>query len=126
MTRMTRPTIPATAPRAAVSTPQSGPCCSLSTRPYTPPEASDLAERFRILSDPTRLRMLSLIASRGCGPVCVGDLVDPLGVSQPTVSHHLRILTDAGLLTRRREGRSVLYTVVAEAFAPLRAALAIG
>ena len=79
-----------------------------------------------MLADPARLRILSLIAAEGCAPATVGNLTEKLGLSQPTVSHHLKRLTEAGFLTRRKEGRTVVHTIVPETFADLRTVLSIG
>ena len=86
-------------------------------------EAEDLAAAFKVLADPARLRLLSMIASAETGEACACDLVGPLGKSQPTVSHHLSVLTDAGLLTREKRGRWAWYRVVPERLAVLRDAL---
>jgi ArsR family transcriptional regulator len=73
--------------------------------------AADLAAVFKVLADPARLRLLSMVASASAGEVCACDLVAPLGRSQPTVSHHLSLLVDAGLLTREKRGRWAWYRV---------------
>lgn len=86
--------------------------------------AEQLATRFKAIADPARLRLLSFIAAQPSGEACVCYLTKPLGLSQPTVSHHLRILHDAGLLTRERRGTWVYYRIVAEQLAALREALA--
>jgi ArsR family transcriptional regulator len=86
-------------------------------------EADDLAAAFKVLADPARLRLLSLIAGAGTGEACACDLVEPLGKSQPTVSHHLAVLTEAGLLTREKRGKWAWYRVVPERLAVLRDAL---
>ena len=86
-------------------------------------EAVELAAGFKVVSDPVRLRLLSLVASHPDGEVCACDLVAPLGRSQPTVSHHLSVLHDAGLLAREKRGRWVHYRVVPERLAILRDAL---
>ncbi len=72
-------------------------------------QAEDLAVGFAALSDPVRLRLLSLIGSAPDGEVCACDLVGPIGKSQPTVSHHLRILHEAGLVSREKRGVWVWY-----------------
>lgn len=87
-------------------------------------EAEDLAAAFKVLADPVRLRLLSLIASTD--EACACDLVEPLERSQPTVSHHLTVLTDAGLLTREKRGKWAWYRVVPERVAVLREALSAG
>lgn len=74
-------------------------------------DADQLAGWFGVLSDPTRLRLLSLIAA--AGEACAAcDLVEPLGVSQPTVSHHLKVLREAGFVDSRKEGRWIYYSPV--------------
>lgn len=75
-------------------------------------DAGQLARAFKALGDPVRLRLLSLIASAPGGEVCACDLAEPVGKSQPTVSHHLKVLRGAGLVTSRREGTWVHYRVV--------------
>lgn len=86
-------------------------------------EADDLAGALKVLADPVRLRLLSIVATAPTGEVCACDLVEPLGRSQPTVSHHLSVLTDAGLLQRERRGRWAWFRVVPERLAVLRDAL---
>ena len=86
--------------------------------------ATRLATVFKAIADPARLRLLSFIAAQPSGEACVCYLTKPLGLSQPTVSHHLRVLHDAGLLTRERRGTWVYYRIVAAQLAALRAALA--
>ena len=83
--------------------------------------AADLAAAFKVLADPARLRLLSMIASSD--EACACDLVEPLGKSQPTVSHHLAVLTEAGLLQRDKRGKWAYYRVVPERLAVLRDAL---
>lgn len=85
--------------------------------------AGDLADRFKVLGDPARLRLLSLIAAAP-GGACTCDLVEPLGRSQPTVSHHLKALREAGLIEGERVGTWVWYRVVPERLEALRGALA--
>lgn len=86
-------------------------------------EAVELAEAFKALADPVRLRLLSLIASAPGGTACSCDLEEPVGRSQPTVSHHLSVLADAGLVTKEKVGRWVNCSVVPERLAALRDAL---
>ena len=98
-------------------------CCTpLLTTPLQRSDADELAARFRALADPVRLRLLSLIADRG--EVCACDLVVPLGISQPTVSHHLRTLFEADLVARERRGRWIHYRLVDSTVDALRQALA--
>ena len=98
-------------------------CCSLAGGPMGVADAQRIAGRLKALSDPTRLRLLSHVAAQGCGAVCVCDLTAMVGISQPTVSHHMKKLVDAGLLTREQRGKWAHYSVVPEAFAELRAFL---
>jgi ArsR family transcriptional regulator len=99
-------------------------CCPVLREPLDEEEADRLAGAMRVLAEPARLRLLSLIAAGPGGEACVCTLVDPLGLSQPTVSHHLKVLHDAGLLDRERRGRWVYYRVRPERLEPIRAALA--
>jgi len=100
-------------------------CCTLSAGPVDIVDAERIASLLKALSDPTRLRLLSHVAAQGCDSVCACDLTEPLGISQPTVSHHMKKLVDAGLLTREQKGRWAHYSVVPSAFAELRAFLDI-
>lgn len=95
-------------------------CCSREREPIDAATAESMAARFKVLADPTRIRLLSHIAARGCESVCACDLVDVVDVSQPTVSHHLKKLVEAGLLTREQRGKWAHYTVVASALDDLR------
>src|SRR5437868_2151475 len=88
-------------------------------------EATELAAAFKVLADPARLRLLSLIANTPGGEGCACDLVGPLGRSQPTVSHQICVLPDAGLITREKPGRWAWYRVVPERLAVLRDALTV-
>jgi ArsR family transcriptional regulator len=86
--------------------------------------AEELSTAFAVLADPVRLRLLSLLASAEAGEVCVCELVEPVGRSQPTVSHHLKILADAGMISGEKRGRWVWYRVVPARLAELRTVLA--
>ena len=99
-------------------------CVPLLEAPLRPEEADSLAGWFRVLCDPARLRLLSLIAARD--EVCACDLVEPLGLSQPTVSHHLKVLHEAGLVDREKRSRWVYYRAVPERIAILGGALSGG
>lgn len=101
------------------------PCCSSLAAPLDEGEAAALAAAFQALADPARVRLLSLIASAPGGEVCACDLVAPVGRSQPTVSHHLRVLYEAGLVDRERRGQWVWYRAVPERLEALRDALAL-
>ena len=99
-------------------------CCSVLVDPIDEKTASDLAAGFHALADPARLRLLSLIAAQPEGEVCACDLVEPLGKSQPTVSHHLKVLYEAGVVDRDKRGSWIWYRVVPDRLDALRAALA--
>lgn len=99
-------------------------CAPLLAAPLDAAEAGGLAMAFKALADPARLRLLSLIASAPDGTACSCDLEAPVGKSQSTVSHHLAVLADAGLITKEKVGRWVNCTVVPERLAALRDALA--
>ncbi|MCU1431980.1 MAG: arsR [Actinotalea sp.] len=99
-------------------------CAPLRSSPLGEPDAVQLARRFAALADPVRLRLLSLLATSAGGAVCACDLVEPVGRSQPTVSHHLRILREAGLVTSEKRGTNVWYAAVPAAVEALRDALA--
>jgi ArsR family transcriptional regulator len=98
-------------------------CAPVSVNPLDEEQADALARSFAALADPIRLRLLSYIASSTQGEVCACDLVVPSGRSQPTVSHHMKILVDAGLVTRDKRGLWVWYRVVPERLEALRAVL---
>lgn len=95
-------------------------CAPLLAEPLAETAASELAAAFKALADPVRLRLLSLIAAAPGGTACSCDLEEPVGKSQPTVSHHLSVLADAGLVTKEKVGRWVNCTVVPERLAALR------
>ena len=86
-------------------------------------QAAALATSFAALADPIRLRLLSFIAAAGGDEVCACDLLEPSGRSQPTVSHHMKILVDAGLIEREKRGLWVWYRLVPSRFDALRAVL---
>jgi ArsR family transcriptional regulator, arsenate/arsenite/antimonite-responsive transcriptional repressor len=99
-------------------------CCpSVLSSPLDALEASELATGFTALADPVRLQVLSLLATSSAGEVCVCDFVEPLGKSQPTVSHHLKILSSAGLVHGERRGKWVYYSLDRDRLAALRGAL---
>ncbi|HIW99852.1 metalloregulator ArsR/SmtB family transcription factor [Brachybacterium sp. JHP9] len=120
---MTTPTDVATAGKMKVAARDE--CCALFAGPVGIADAERIASLLKALSDPTRLRLLSHVAAQGCQSVCACDLTETLGISQPTVSHHMKKLVDAGLLTREQRGRWAHYSVVLSTFAELRAFLDI-
>lgn len=98
-------------------------CAPLIREPLSASAAIDLARSLKAIADPARLRLLSMVAAHSGGEACVCDLTEPLGLSQPTVSHHLKILVDAGLLTRDKRGVWAYFTLVPGALGSLGAAL---
>lgn len=113
--------------KASTGTRRAVPCCApLAEEPLSEADAADLAATFRLLADPVRLRLLSIVAAAPAGEVCACDLTGPLERSQPTVSHHLGLLTEAGLLEREKRGRWAWFRVVPERLAGLRDVLGPG
>jgi ArsR family transcriptional regulator, arsenate/arsenite/antimonite-responsive transcriptional repressor len=99
-------------------------CCPpVLSEPLGEEDADRLARALRVVADPARLRLLGLIQSRPGAEACVCQLTEPLGLSQPTVSHHLKVLHEAGLLDREQRGRWAYYRVVPEPLGALRDAL---
>jgi len=98
-------------------------CAPLTHEPLSASAAIDLARSLKAIADPARLRLLSMVAAHAGGEACVCDLTEPLGLSQPTVSHHLKILVDAGLLTRDKRGVWAYFTLVPGALDSLAAVL---
>ena len=101
-----------------------GCCPAVLSVPLSETAAAELARDFAVLADPVRLRLLSLLASAPAGEACVCELVEPLERSQPTISHHLKILSEAGLITGEKRGRWVWYRPVPDRIAQLRGVLA--
>ena len=100
-------------------------CCSpVTSGILTHAEADKFARTLKALADTTRLRLLSMVAAHENGEACVCELIDPVGLSQGTVSHHLKILVEAGFLTREQRGKWAYYTVVPEALASLALSIA--
>lgn len=88
-------------------------CCTSAVGDViAPDEAERIARTFKALGDPTRVRLLSLIGASGTGEACICDLTDPVGLSQPTVSHHMKQLVDAGLVQREQRGRWAYFRLV--------------
>jgi ArsR family transcriptional regulator len=99
-------------------------CCpSVLDAPLDETQATEMARGFAALGDPARLQILSMLAAAPAGEVCVCEFVEPLGKSQPTVSHHLKVLGHAGLVVGDRRGKWVWYSLVPERLAALQAAL---
>jgi ArsR family transcriptional regulator len=117
VTLQTRPELPLAASAA---------CCPLLREPLSASQAADLAHILKALADPARLRLVSMVAAREGGEACVCDLTDPLGLTQPTVSHHLKVLVDAGIFTRDKRGKWAYYALVPSALEALSAVLSTG
>lgn len=101
-------------------------CCSpLAREPLSPGQAVELAKVFKALGDPVRLRLASLIASHEGGEACVCDLTDAFDLSGPTISHHLKVLREAGLITGERRGTWVYYRIRPDALRRLSAVLVL-
>jgi ArsR family transcriptional regulator len=102
-------------------------CCSpLAREPLTEAQAVDLARVFKAIADPVRLRLLSLIASHAGGDACVCDLTDAFDLTGPTISHHLKVLRESGLINGERRGTWIYYRVHPEVLARLSAVLMPG
>ena len=95
-------------------------CCSPVLSGELPAQdAQELATALKVLADPVRLRLLGLIRSAPDGRAVTRDLVEPLEVSQPTVSHHLGVLFDAGFVERERDGRETWYSIASDSFSTI-------
>ncbi|MCZ4499172.1 MAG: ArsR family transcriptional regulator [Marmoricola sp.] len=104
-----------------------GICCTpLVSAPLSADAAEQIAPRLKAIADPVRLRLLSLIAAHEGGEACVCDLNDAFNLSQPTISHHLKVLHEAGLLDRSKRGVWVYYAVRRDALGDLGALLGTG
>jgi ArsR family transcriptional regulator, arsenate/arsenite/antimonite-responsive transcriptional repressor len=96
-------------------------CCPpLLAGRLTTADAASVAVLFRVLGEPARLQLLSLIATQPSGEVCACELVESLGLSQPTVSHHLKVMYEVGLLEKERRGTWIYYRIVRERLVSLR------
>jgi len=100
-------------------------CAPLTESPLAEDDAARLAAVLKAVADPARLRLLSLIASHPDGEVCVCDLTAPLGLSQPTVSHHLKVMAGVGLVEREKRGVWAYYRVVPNVLASLAGLFAV-
>lgn len=114
-TRTAHPALPVLAPDA---------CCTPVTGGELDAESAErLARSFKALGDPTRVRLLSIIAASADGEACICDLTQPVHLAQPTVSHHMKVLVEAGLVTREQRGRWAYYRLVRAALQALSSAL---
>jgi ArsR family transcriptional regulator, arsenate/arsenite/antimonite-responsive transcriptional repressor len=109
-----------TAPPTSTVLPVLTACCSpVVGQVIAPAAAETLAAGLKALADPTRLRLVSLVAAHEDQEACVCDLTEPVGLSQPTVSHHLKILVEAGILNREQRGRWAYYRLIPDTLADL-------
>ena len=106
-----------------LTTDASGCCAPMTAGVMGVEDAQRLARVFKALGDPTRVRLLSMIAAQSGGEACVCDLTEPVGLSQPTVSHHMKQLVDAGLVTREQRGKWAYYSLVPTALTAVAAAI---
>jgi ArsR family transcriptional regulator, arsenate/arsenite/antimonite-responsive transcriptional repressor len=110
----------------AIPQPQAQECCApIGVERLPADDAAQLSRQFAALADPVRLRILSVLATAPGGAICACDLVEPVGKSQPTVSHHLKVLKTAGLVTAQRDGKNIWYAVVPAALDALREVLSV-
>ncbi|MGO4689414.1 metalloregulator ArsR/SmtB family transcription factor [Glaciibacter sp. 2TAF33] len=111
------------APTLLPLTDVTGCCAPLTRHPLDAAQAVDLSHRLKAIADPARLRLLSIVAASEGQEACVCDLTEPIGLSQPTVSHHLKVLTDAGFLSRSKRGTWAYYALVPGALDSLASVL---
>ncbi len=117
-------TTTAAAAAAPAPLPLASECCApLLRRPITAGQAADLARMLKALADPVRLQLVSMVVAHDGGEACVCELTGPLGLTQPTISHHLKILVDAGIFTRDKRGVWAYYALVPSALDALAAVL---
>ena len=110
--------------RMVADVPGPGCCPGGLTEPVDRDSAAGLASLLKAMADPARVQLVALLASAESGERCVCDLTGPVGLSQPTVSHHLKVLTEAGLISRSQRGTWAWYTLVPQRFAELAAVFA--
>jgi len=108
------------------STTQPAPTCCVLQAPLDEQQAHDLAHLLKALADPVRLRLVSMIAATNSGDICACDLPAAVGKSQPTVSHHLGQLVEAGILEREQRGKWAWFTLSTERLDAIRVALGEG
>lgn len=113
-----------TTPLRPATTTDVGECCApVAAGAVEIEDAQKLARMFKALGDPTRVRLLSIIAAQADAEACVCDLTEPVGLSQPTVSHHMKQLVDAGLVVREQRGKWAYYSFVPDTLAMLSSVL---
>lgn len=111
---------------AIISPADTAACCSpLTSQPLTTQQAEQVAPLLKALADPVRLRLMSLVASHEGGEACICDLNEAFELSQPTISHHMKVLHEAGLVDRDKRGVWVYYRVRPQALASLGALIGV-
>lgn len=101
--------------------PVNAPCCpALSDGPISEADAEAAAAKIKAIADPVRLRLLSMLAANDCQELCVCDFPAAVGVSQPTVSHHMKKLAEAGLVHREQRGKWAFYRIIPDGFRQIR------
>jgi ArsR family transcriptional regulator len=100
-------------------------CCSPIAGGLSAREADDLASMLKVLADPARIRIVSMLATAADGEVCVCDLTEPLDLSQPTVSHHIKQLREAGFISSERRGKWIYHRLVPDRLDQVRRALSL-
>lgn len=100
-------------------------CCTPIAGGLSSAEAEELAATLKVLADPARIRILSLLATAADGEICVCDLTQPLDLSQPTVSHHMKVLREAGFIESERRGKWIYHRLLPTRLAAIRTALAL-
>lgn len=108
-----------------VETPVDAACCAPGIQGVEPERAATIARTFKALGDPARVRLLSIIAAAPDGDACICDLTEPVGLSQPTVSHHMKLLVEAGLVTREQRGKWAHFAIAPGAHGAVTAALGL-
>jgi len=100
-------------------------CCTPIAGGLSGPEAEELATLLKVLADPARIRIVSMLATAADGEVCVCDLTEPLDLSQPTVSHHMKQLREAGFIASERRGKWIYHRLVPDRLDQVRRALSL-
>ncbi len=110
-------------PLPLLGPPTDAACCTPAATGLDPEQAAAVARTFKALGDPARVRLLSIIAAAPDGDVCLCDLTEPVGLAQPTVSHHMKLLAEAGLVTREQRGKWAHFAIAPGARGTVDAAL---
>ncbi len=101
-------------------------CCAPVADGLDETQAVELADLLKVLADPARLRIVSMMASADGGEVCVCDMTEPLGLSQPTVSHHIKVLRESGFISSERRSKWIYHRLIPAQLESVRTALSVG